>query len=968
MAGPAWQSAPVYQAPGVIKGPPKEPPPQTAAQAQGDVLSNANISQQMGIRAATAPFDQQKAAADARRAGILADAAPAEAEKARAEAAKAKAEAEGVGGKATALDALASQIDRVTELYSKGFRGQGLLTPFEYIDSLPGNAQFNSAGAGMSDQALAAFRVPGVGAQSDRELLSFIQANQPTNNDPDAAIEEKLSNVRRRVDAARTARGLPAWNWRQPGQVPNTPGTQPLPVPGAKPPPDGDIGFSGRTDPDPSGPPLNPQQQQAYDAFNAANPNATPDQLRAFGTSIGVNIDNADAIIAARQQGAGVLPGSAAVYKTPDISDARGHGGAGEQVDAAIRGIADVPTMGLADEISALGDTVTRGGTYDENLRRQRAIDEYDSQNNFGFRTLGQLGGGLMLPSAGLRSGIGRLAGEGAGYGAAYGFGSGEGDIVDRGRNALVGGAIGGAGAAAAGGVGNALVSRFRRPGVGQAATDAVQAGEDVVPNTTPSSQADRYALMQAADRVGVQMMPADVGGVGTRMAAGAVGRTLGGIPMAEGADRAIGTAQAARDRIAGTLGTIADDAGAGQAAQRGARRFIDATQKRAGTLYERIPIQPGRRVVLGNTRQALGELTQGLESNPELSKLWTENPRLKATLDALTVKTEPMVAGSPGATPVKQIGTAIEGGNLSWQDMKRFRSIVGEIAGRPSLGDDGNQIAAMRKLYGALSEDMRATAQAEGPAALKAFNRANDYYRGREARIDGVLSDILGADFSKGEQAAFEQINRWAQRSGGDARQLGIALRSLGEDADTIRASLIGRMGQATPGRQNADGLVFSPAEFVTQWNKLSPRAKSSLFPNAEHRQALNDLARVNAGMKRATQFSNFSNTSIGTNAVAHVAGLVTNPLATIVIAGGEFGAGKLLASPRFARWLARAPKERNPRLHIQRLSTIAGREPAIAQEALGLQKWLLGAANDNATRVGSAAASPDQGPTNEQ
>src|SRR5690606_38417659 len=46
-----------------------------------------------------------------------------------------------------------------------------------------------------------------------------------------------------------------------------------------------DIRFGG----DPQGPEagFNDQQRAAYDAFNAANPNATADQLRAFGQSIG---------------------------------------------------------------------------------------------------------------------------------------------------------------------------------------------------------------------------------------------------------------------------------------------------------------------------------------------------------------------------------------------------------------------------------------------------------------------------------------------------------------------------------------------------------------------------------------------------------------------------------------------------------------------------------------------------------
>lgn len=101
------------------------------------------------------------------------------------------------------LQALQENIKRVRELYEKNLKGGWSNKISGYVPSLirPENEQFNSAGAGLGETGLAAFRVPGVGAQSDAELRSFIDANRPQSTDTDLAIEEKLRNLQTRLDA-----------------------------------------------------------------------------------------------------------------------------------------------------------------------------------------------------------------------------------------------------------------------------------------------------------------------------------------------------------------------------------------------------------------------------------------------------------------------------------------------------------------------------------------------------------------------------------------------------------------------------------------------------------------------------------------------------------------------------------------------------------------------------------------------
>lgn len=663
-------------------------------------------------------------------------------------------------------------------------------------------------------------------------------------------------------------------------------------------------------------------------------------------------------------------------------SDAAGAGMAGAANGAALSFLDEAGAAAEAAFGSGEGSFVDR---YDRRLAVNRAKLGGLREDNSGAFVAGEVLGSLPLgfgqfangQAAARAAGVAAMRGgatgaearaiasrvlaarnaiEAAGLSGAYGAGAADGGVGDR----LASGAIG----AVAGGLTGAAVTL----GGGRFARKMAERRGAVIAAPT-----EAQLFGEAAQRRGVDYLPADVPGANaTRMASGVAHMSLAGLPMSDAATRAIATAKRAKDVVADGIGIVGDVTQAGQAAQRGAKSFIGSSERRGAALYEAVPIENDRRVLLSNTRETLREITQGLKSNPELSRLWMENPRLKATLDALTVKTEPVVDTSMagvGGGKGTQVATNVEGGQLSWGDLKRFRSIVGEITGRPSLTDDGSQIAAMRKLYGSLSKDMQATAEAASPAAAKAFNRANTYWRGRQDRIEGVLSAVLGDDLAKSPDAAYRAMEALASKRGGDTGKYARLMRSLpDDDANAIRATTLDRLGLAGAGRQDATQEVYSPAEFMTQWSKLSERAKSVLFVGG-HKRAVDDLVRIADGMKGSTKYANTSKTSLGANALATLGTFWTNPLLGIISPAGQLVAGKLLSSRRVAQWLARAPKKPNlpaRKQHVAALSAIARAEPAIANDVLALQSRLLdafgqGAAGSMPARI-AAEETPDE------
>lgn len=663
----------------------------------------------------------------------------------------------------------------------------------------------------------------------------------------------------------------------------------------------------------------------------------------------------------------------------------------GAGVGDVVQGVGDVPGL-LVNPIGQLMYNAMPGdqGTYDLGQILRDSMGLPASQNP----TVSAInrGGAAALTGAGVARGLTSIASPGAAQNALAIFGANP--LADTAAGAAAGGASEGArqaGAGATGQVGAALLGGL----AGYKGASA--AGARALGQRTPN------ALMQNADSLGVQMLPADVGGVGTRMATGAFGRTLGGIPIAEGAQNAIGTAAAARTRIASNIGEATDPAGAGQSIKRGFDAFTKSSKDRADTLYGKISVAPDASVELANTRTALTQVTQGLKSNPELSRLWVNHPRLRDSLEALT-PTDTSGAGQiqfrmasqkltsaqdaydqlrNQVVPAERLAQArkaiddarteldnaqitanrpAEGGKLSWQDMNRFRSIVGEIIGQPGVSRDGSDIAALRKLYGALTTDMEATAAQAGPRALTEFRRATQYWRGREARIDDVFATLLGKEGKRSDEAVFQQINSWAKGTTGDFKRVSQAIRSMPEDeASTVRATLVQRMGMAPARRQDVTQEVFSPAEFAAQWNGMSPRAKSALFPNQQHRQDLDKLAGLMDAMKRADQFQNFSNTSLGTNLTAQGALAWANLPAALSLALAQFGAGKLLASPRFARAIAstyRLPETAGRQKLTEQLKVVASREPLIANDVKGVLEFI----NKGMAQSPTSAAAQDE------
>ena len=331
----------------------------------------------------------------------------------------------------------------------------------------------------------------------------------------------------------------------------------------------------------------------------------------------------------------------------------------------------------------------------------------------------------------------------------------------------------------------------------------------------------------------------------------------------------------------------------AGRAIERGMDTFKGNTGATKRALYWQVDqLMPGQKPVnLSNTWREVVQLT-------------TPTPGAQATTTALI---------NPRIQQLRetlQQDIAAGGGQISYEAMKRIRSDIGEAITDFSLSPD-TPTRELKRLYGALSRDMEEAAKAQGPAAVAAAKRANNYTRAVADRMETVQRVI---DKNGGPEKVFEAAMAGTRDGGTTLRAV---MQSLPQDGQkAVTAAVIKRMGLATPGAQDAAGDVFSAQTFLTNWNRVSPEAKRALFDRhgPQFSKDMDRIARVAQNIRDGSKvFANPSGTANRAAAMTYGASLVGSLFTggTTLLAGSGVGANLL------ARWMT------NPDA-VRRLATV--------------------------------------------
>lgn len=435
---------------------------------------------------------------------------------------------------------------------------------------------------------------------------------------------------------------------------------------------------------------------------------------------------------------------------------------------------------------------------------------------------------------------------------------------------------------------------------------------------------------------------------------AGSVQTMLGNTPsganvIQEQAQKVTGQIKAATDRVIARFGIPQTDQGAGGVIRQAAQEAID---------YIDDPI-------LGQTAQLYDEAFKLVGADTPVAV--TNVAALLQTMKGELGKA-PEALGDAIGPAIRQL-TAIQDdaarGGIQFDAPRQVRTIVGrEMVDRatPSVKQTN-----LKRIYAALSEDLSAAARNAGPEAADRLTAADEATRLWKTGAAKLLDKLTKFD-------ADEKAWKFAWNSARDGGTVLTQLRGhfTNDEWDSVAATFLNKLGQATPGAQNAAGDAFSVNTFLTRWNRLAPEAKETLFGGGRYAGMADDLTKLTDAMeslKGLEKLANSSNTGpvlIGYAALSAFMGALGTMASGEVTGGakaiawtvaGPYVAAKLITNPTFVRWLA-TPVTRIQSLssHIGRLALIAEAEPAIRNEIYQLMRAMRDAPDET-------SAQPDPG-----
>lgn len=278
------------------------------------------------------------------------------------------------------------------------------------------------------------------------------------------------------------------------------------------------------------------------------------------------------------------------------------------------------------------------------------------------------------------------------------------------------------------------------------------------------------------------------------------------------------------------------------------------------------------------------------------------------------------------------------EAGEVSYPRLKSFRSTIGVKLQSASLM--GDERAALKRIYGALSEDMKSAIQANGgEKGLQAFNKANNAFNRYQDILESKINPLIEA---KTPAAVYSMAMSGSKQGGTNIRGV---MRTLDpQQKEFIRGTVVNQMGLATSGAQDATGAIFSPAKFLTEWskidNKLNREAAENLFTRPQI-ESIHNLNKAIDSLKKVSKAGQSSNNLpyLPYAAWAGLGGLtVANPLAAAAAVGGANITAKMMTNPRFINWLASTPKIKPTQIptHLNQLSALAAANPDIREDVL--------------------------------
>lgn len=382
-----------------------------------------------------------------------------------------------------------------------------------------------------------------------------------------------------------------------------------------------------------------------------------------------------------------------------------------------------------------------------------------------------------------------------------------------------------------------------------------------------------------------------------------------GGAPLARSVEANQEAAHSTVDDIVDNLSGGADvsPTGAGSVVEEQVQKASKQYKVQADKAFDAVDkhLPPDTQVAATNTLKTLEDLTKPIKGASNVSELLA-SPKLKAIKAAFDKDMEAANSFDPA------IGPTARSSLFRYQALKEIRTkISNEIDWGPFASDPDN--GALKKLWGAITDDLNAGASTVSPKAAQAVRNANALYKSISAKRE-VLDKVIGK--AGGPEKVYSSLMS-GTRDG--ATTLNTVLGALDQPSRNIMAAAaLRRLGTPTASLNNAAGDAFNADTFLTNWNKVSPEARKALFGSLPggYSQSLTQLTKNIEAIKASGRVMVNHSGSAGAAAHGAAAAIILEKVmsgafkSAFHLTGVGVAANlmqRALTNPRAVRWLAK-------------------------------------------------------------
>lgn len=324
----------------------------------------------------------------------------------------------------------------------------------------------------------------------------------------------------------------------------------------------------------------------------------------------------------------------------------------------------------------------------------------------------------------------------------------------------------------------------------------------------------------------------------------------------------------------------------AGSIVRKGAKAYNEKAKEVSGKLYDKAwkGIDPKDRIPLSNTVKVIDE---------ELSAI---TPAAREVLQNSTggkalIKLENAIKQNNGALPFADIK------NVFKQDLADIINTFGQV-GKSEQG-------RLKRVLGALDEEMKSFVTAKNPKAARDFQRADKVWAGYRARNSKIANK---ASIQENPIQSFNES--FSSLKSGDVDKAKVLIGRLPkEDKSILSATYINELGRGVNGEFNSDKWA---REFV----KLRPESQKVITSGLELASAkkLNSIAEALQFSKISKGEANHSGTAYTGLLLGTGAGLLHSPIKTGATLASAYGLSKLFTNPKAIDALYAVSKAKTP------------------------------------------------------